>query len=119
VREIWERREIACGDIRGARQGEQGSVMSPINADTVFVLNEQASLQSAGDGAVILLADSGQLYTCNETTEAFLKNVDGIRSFAEIVTLFVEEFEIDAATAERDLGALSNDLVAEGILDRR
>jgi pyrroloquinoline quinone biosynthesis protein D len=93
--------------------------MTPVNPDTVFVLNEQASLQSAGDGAVILLADSGQLYTCNETTEAFLNNVDGTRSFAEIVALFVEEFEIDAATAERDLEELSGNLVAEGILDRR
>jgi pyrroloquinoline quinone biosynthesis protein D len=93
--------------------------MPSVNPDTVFVLNEQASLQSAGDGAVILLADSGQLYTCNETTEAFLNSVDGTRSFAEIVALFVDEFEIDAATAERDLEELSDNLVAEGILDRR
>ena len=94
-------------------------MMPSVTADTVFVLNEQASLQSAGDGAVILLADSGQLYTCNETTEAFLRNVDGTRSFAEVVSAFVEEFEIDQATAERDLRELSEELVAEKILDRR
>ena len=90
-----------------------------IAPDTVFVFDEQASLQSVGDGAVILLADSGQLYTCNETTEAFLKNVDGQRSFAEIVNLFIEEFDVDEATANSDLAALSDQLVAEGILIRR
>ena len=90
-----------------------------IAPDTVFVFDEQASLQSVGDGAVILLADSGQLYTCNETTEAFLKNVDGQRSFAEIVKLFTAEFDVDEPTATSDLSELSEQLIAEGILNRR
>jgi pyrroloquinoline quinone biosynthesis protein D len=102
-----------------ARKKDRTLTMSSVNSDTVFAWNEQASLQSAGDGAVILLADSGQLYTCNETTEAFLKNVDGTRRFAEIVKLFVEEFEIDEATAERDLKELSGNLVTEGIIEAR
>ena len=93
--------------------------MTSINPDTVFALNELASLQSMGDGAVILLADTGQLYTCNETTEAFLKHVDGRRSFAEIVRLFIEEFEVNEAAARDELAELSRNLVAERILDRR
>ena len=34
-------------------------------------------MQSVGDGAVVLLATSGQMYTCNSTTEVFLRHVDG------------------------------------------
>ncbi len=93
--------------------------MSSVDPGAVFALSEQASLQSMGDGAVILLADSGQLYTCNETTEAFLKHVDGSRTFGEIVGLFVAEFEVDEATARDDLTALSGDLMAEGIIVRQ
>ena len=87
-----------------------------VDADTVFALNEQASLQTMGDGAVILLANSGQLYTCNETAEFFLKNVNGQRDFGEVVKLFIAEFEVDEATARADLTTLSGELVAEGIL---
>jgi pyrroloquinoline quinone biosynthesis protein D len=87
-----------------------------VHANTVFALNKQASLQTMGDGAVILLVDSGQLYTCNETTEFFLKNVDGQRNFGEVVKLFIAEFEVDEATAFLDLTALSSKLMFEGIL---
>jgi hypothetical protein len=88
-----------------------------VDASTVFAFNEQASLQPMGDGAVILLMGSGQLYTCNETVEFFLKNVDGQRNFEEIVQLFVAEFEVDETTARKDLTGLSVELVAEGILE--
>ena len=88
-----------------------------IDASTVFAVNEQASLQAMGDGAVILLAGSGQLYTCNDTVEFFLNTVDGHRNFEEIVQLFVAEFEVDETTARNDLARLSAEMVAEGILE--
>ena len=62
------------------------------------------------------LARSGQLYTCNGTTEAFLDKVDGARSFDQIVGLLSQEFEVDKATLDQDIAALATDLVAEGIL---
>ncbi len=82
----------------------------------VLSFTTHASFQSVGDGAVVLLGDSGQLFTCNETTEAFLKKVDGKRRFEEIVALFKDEFEVDEATASRDLAELGDTLVTEGIL---
>jgi hypothetical protein len=84
--------------------------------DAVLSFTPHASFQSVGDGAVVLLGDSGQLYTCNETTEAFLKKVDSRRRFAEIVDLFKDEFEVDETTARRDLAELADTLIAEGIL---
>jgi len=42
-----------------------------IASETVLRLVDDASVQHVGDGAVVLLARSGQLYTCNSTTEAW------------------------------------------------
>ncbi|MEO8668069.1 MAG: PqqD family protein [Bauldia sp.] len=90
-----------------------------MHASAILTFAAHASFQSVGDGAVVLLADSGQLYTCNETTEAFLQKVDGNRPLQEIVGLFTAEFEVDPATAESDLASLADTLVAEGILQVR
>lgn len=77
---------------------------------------DDASVQHVGDGAVVLLARSGQLYTCNGTTEAFLDKVDGARNLDQIVDLLSDEFEVDKATLGEDMTALAAELVAEGIL---
>lgn len=92
-----------------------GFVME-IASGTVLRLAEDASVQHVGDGAVVLLARSGQLYTCNGTTEAFLDKVDGARSLDQIVGLLCAEFEVDKDTLDEDMAALAADLVSEGIL---
>ncbi|TIV98033.1 MAG: PqqD family protein [Mesorhizobium sp.] len=90
--------------------------MVEIASETVLRMAEDASVQHVGDGAVVLLARSGQLYTCNGTTEAFLDKVDGARSLDQIVDLLSDEFEVDKATLDEDIAALAAELVAEGIL---
>jgi hypothetical protein len=82
----------------------------------VLRLAEDASVQHVGDGAVVLLARSGQLYTCNGTTEAFLDKVDGERSLDQIVGLLSAEFEVDKDTLDQDMATLATDLISEGIL---
>lgn len=90
--------------------------MVEIASRMVLRLADDASVQHVGDGAVVLLARSGQLYTCNGTTEAFLDKVDGARSLDQIVDLLSDEFEVDKATLGEDMAALAAELVAEGIL---
>jgi hypothetical protein len=90
--------------------------MAEIASETILRMADDASVQHVGDGAVVLLARSGQLYTCNGTTEAFLDKVDGARSLDQIVDLLSEEFEVDRATLDQDMAALAAELVAEGIL---
>ncbi len=92
-----------------------GSVVE-IASETVLRLVDDASVQHVGDGAVVLLARSGQLYTCNSTTEAFLEKVDGARSLNQIVVLLSDEFEIDKGTLDQDMAELATELVSEGIL---
>ncbi|AZO49381.1 MAG: PqqD family peptide modification chaperone [Mesorhizobium sp.] len=90
--------------------------MAEIASGMVLRLADDASVQHVGDGAVVLLARSGQLYTCNGTTEAFLDKVDGARSLDQIVDLLSDEFEVDKAMLDQDMAALAAELVAEGIL---
>lgn len=92
--------------------------MSAIDSTTVLALAPMASVQSVGEGAVVLLADSGQLFTCNETTEAFLGKLDGRRSFAEVVDLLGAEFEADADTLTADFAALALQLLDERVIER-
>jgi hypothetical protein len=99
----------------GYCMGRVGFVME-VASETILRLADDASVQHVGDGAVVLLARSGQLYTCNGTTEAFLDKVDGARSLDQIVGLLCAEFEVDKDTLDQDMAALANDLMSEGIL---
>ena len=90
--------------------------MAEITEATVFALSPVASFQSLGDDAVILMVDSGQLYSCNRVTETFLKAVDGFRSMREIIDAVLPQFEVDRETLRGDLLALASDLSTEGIV---
>lgn len=92
--------------------------MSSIDSSAVFALEDRASMQSVGDGAVVLLTDSGQLFTCNETTEAFLSKLDGQRTFSQVIELLGTEFNADEATLSDDFGGLAQQLLEEQIIRR-
>jgi hypothetical protein len=93
--------------------------MAEIDETTVLSLAPNASFQALGEGAVILMLDSGQLYTCNETTEAFLKMIDGQRDFGAILNLLVGEFAVDRDTLSRDLLPMAGELRSAGIVEIR
>jgi len=93
--------------------------MAEIDESTVFTLTPNASFQALGEGAVILMIDSGQLYTCNETTEAFLKMIDGRRNFGAILDLLIAEFDADRQTLTRDFLPIAGELRSEGIIEIR
>ena len=93
--------------------------MTKIDETTVLSLAPNASFQAMGEGAVILMLDSGQLYTCNETTEAFLKLVDGQRDFGAIISLLLGEFDIDRETLSGDLLPIAGELRSAGVVEIR
>ncbi len=84
--------------------------------DEVFAFSPVASFQSVGDGAVVQLADSGQLFSCNDTSEAFLSKVDGKRKLSEIIDLMAEEYEVSRDVLSADVTELAHSLVEEGII---
>jgi hypothetical protein len=96
--------------------GIRGFGMDLVNDKTVIALASCASFQSMGDSAVILRTDNGQLFTCNETTEALLRRVDGQRNLSEIIDIVLPEYEVDRETLRADFLAIVDNLVAEGIV---
>ncbi len=82
----------------------------------IIAIAPNATFQSLGDGAVILRTDSGQLFTCNETTEAFLKHVDGRRTLGDIISEVLAEYDVDREVLGSDMLALADDLAAQGII---
>jgi hypothetical protein len=94
--------------------------MSSLEPGTVWALHENTSFQPLGDGegGVLLDTVSGQLFTCNDTTAAFLSAVDGERDFAGILTALEKVFEVDAAVLQGDMAELADQLAAEGLIVR-
>lgn len=90
--------------------------MTAVDESVVLSLTPNASFQALGEGAVILLIESGQIFTCNETTEALLKMVDGQRSFGAILDALVKEFAVDRETLSRDFAPIVDELRQEGIV---
>ena len=51
-----------------------------IRPDAVLSVAEGAEIQPFEDGGVLLNADTGQLYSCNHVTMAYLQRMDGRKS---------------------------------------
>jgi hypothetical protein len=90
-----------------------------LSEETVLALAQAASFQDLGEGegAVVMRTDSGQLYTCNDTTAALLNYMDGSRQFGEILDLLQEEFEVAREVLAADLAEVIVELEREGIVE--
>ena len=86
------------------------------NSDSVLGLSDKASFRSLGDSGVILMTDSGQLYSCNSTAEAFLRRMDGDRTIAAIASEIGEEFDVEPNVLLADLEEIISYLISEGVV---
>lgn len=89
-----------------------------LSESTRLRLAEDVSYQSLGPGeqTVLLSLTSGYLYTCNETTAAFLDALDGQRSFGEVLDLLVEQFDVSREQLRADMQGLVEELIGEGLI---
>ncbi len=94
--------------------------MSRIAPNEVWALHPNTSFQPLGDGegGVLLDTVSGQLFTCNDTTAAFLATVDGERSFGAILAELGDVFDVDVDVLRDDMSDLAKQLEAEGLIVR-
>jgi pyrroloquinoline quinone biosynthesis protein D len=81
-------------------------------------LADDVTFQSLGPGeeTVMLSLNSGYLYTCNETTAAFLRGLDGRQSLAAVIDMLFNEFQVPRETLSRDMTALAAKLLDEKLL---
>ena len=86
---------------------------------TVLRPSAQMKFQSLGAGqpTVIVSLTSGYLYTANQTTESFLKAVDGRKNLGAIVAELTEQYEVAPAKLSADMQALAGKFVAEKLLE--
>jgi len=81
-------------------------------------LARDVTYQSLGSGqdTVILSLDSGCLYTCNETTCAFLLALDGERTLDGVVRVLEEQFDAPPETLREDMAVLADELMREKLV---
>jgi hypothetical protein len=109
---------MAFSGYSGVRCRSGGLETGMPDEDTVLALTPATTFQPLGEqeGAVILMVDSGQLYTCNDTTVALLRAIDGTRNFGAVIDLVHSEFDVDREALAVDLREVAAELVREGIL---
>ena len=81
-------------------------------------LAEDVTYQSLGasEQTVLLSLTSGYLYTCNETTAAFLDALDGSLSFGQVLDQLLEQFDVAREELRADMECLVEDLIREGLI---
>lgn len=86
--------------------------------ETVLNLSQQMKFQSLGDGqpTVIVSLDSGYLYTANQTTQSFLRAVDGRKTFGKIVEELAGQYDVPLDKLRADMSTLVEKMVSENLL---
>ena len=92
--------------------------MPSLSHDTRLKLAGDVNFQSLGPGeeTVVLSLNSGYLYTCNETTESFLRKLDGRRPLAAVVDLLFDEFQVPREALSADMTELAAKLLKEKLI---
>ena len=92
--------------------------MPSLSQNARLRLADDVTFQSLGPGeeTVVLSLNSGYLYTCNETTAAFLRGLDGKKSLAAVIDSLFDEFEVSRETLGKDMTALAAKLLEEKLL---
>ena len=89
-----------------------------IDESTRLALCDDVAHQSLGDDhdTVVISLKSGMLYTCNDTTEQFVKALDGRRTLGEVIDLLEGEYDVPRDTLAADLSAMAQQLLDEKLI---
>jgi hypothetical protein len=85
---------------------------------TALALAEGVSVQTLGEeeGAVVLRFDSGQLYTCNDTSAEVLRLLAAGTSFGALIAALLAAFEVEEAELRADIAAILGEMSREGLV---
>ena len=81
-------------------------------------IEDDVAFQSLGSGVetVILSLNSGVLYSCNDTTAAFLSAIDGQLSLEQIIDNLLDKFDVSEEKLMLDISSIANKLLAEKLI---
>ena len=83
-------------------------------------IEDDVAFQSLGSGVemVILSLNSGVLYSCNDTTAAFLTAIDGQLSLKQIIDNLLDKFDVSEEKLMLDISSIANKLLAEKLIQK-
>jgi pyrroloquinoline quinone biosynthesis protein D len=104
--------------LRENKNGIVDKSMPSLSQNARLKLANDVTFQSLGPGeeTVVLSLNSGYLYTCNETTDAFLQRLDGRRPLAAVIDLLFNEFQVPRETLIKDMTKLAVELLGEKLI---
>ncbi|MEE9374727.1 MAG: PqqD family protein [Rhizobiaceae bacterium] len=83
---------------------------------SILGLSTNASFRSLGDSGVILMTDSGQMYSCNETALDIIGKLDAKKSVGDIVKSIAGDYDVSPDVLLDDMEELVTYLISEGVL---
>jgi len=91
---------------------------APAGGHAALRMSPKVTLRRLGEdqGGVVLRLGDGQLYTCNDTTVAFLEAVDGRRDLRAVIDELAGMFDAPTDQLTADLVELAGRLVDEGLI---
>lgn len=92
--------------------------MSNRNLNMTLQLSPNVAFRPLGNGesAVLVQTKTGQLYTCNETTTAFLQAMDGRRSVGAIIEDLQNIFDVESDVLTNDISRIAAELMENGLI---
>ena len=86
------------------------------NSAAGYRLSPSASFRDLGDEGIILMADTGQLYSTNQSGSIFIQNLQDGNKWDQAFENMIAEFDVERDTLENDLNELVTYLISEAVL---
>ena len=90
---------------------------APIPLASSVRISDDAIFRELGDEAVVLDLASGTYFGLNGVALRIWQLIDRFGSLQAVRDALVNEFDVDAATATRDLSSLVHELSARGLVE--
>jgi methyltransferase-like protein len=87
--------------------------------DLVFVKHTDAVYRIIDSQAIILTPENGHMHTLNEVGTFIWELLDGKKTLKAIMDRLCEEFDIEAAKAQRDVTHFAEDLVRRKLISAK
>jgi len=82
----------------------------------VPIQNGDAAWRLIDDEAIIVMPETALATVLNQVAARIWELIDGKRTLGQIVDMIVLEYDVDAATAEKDAQSFVNELTARGLI---
>lgn len=90
-----------------------------MTSSDILLVPGHVMARHAGQETVLLDLDSGVYYTLDEIGSRIWELAAEARTLAEVSQSLIDEYDVDAATAERDVLEFASELEGRGLMCRR